>query len=306
MSNLKIKRVRIKNGSYHIDLGRDENGKRRSKKLSRIGDGESALYKALADFTKLKTTTIKDLLIVFLSRGIQRLSPRTQADYCYYARTKLCGAFGDMAPEDLEPTHVAQYLEKRSKMANAGANKEIACLSSAFEFGQRLGLCNGNPCRQVRRNRVRPKRRYVRDDEFRAVFNAAPEALQDLIAGIYLMGLRPGEARSMLRSSLTPNGIRFEESKTGKVKEIAWSPALQFFITRATSRFPESRYVFANSKGERWTNWAMHSAMARLREEVGGESFTFHDLRAKAESDHKEGMGLLPLYKRAHRVTPVR
>ena len=122
------------------------------------------------------------------------------------------------------------------------ANKEIAALSSAFEYGQRMGMSNGNPCRQVRRNKTKPKDRYVRDDEFLAVFNAAPEFLQDYMAGCYLMGLRPGEGRDMLRSSLTPRGIVFEESKTGKRKEIAWSPALQFFITRATSRFPESRW----------------------------------------------------------------
>jgi integrase len=306
MNNLKIKRVFIKNGSYHFDLGRDENGKRRCKKLCLVTDGESGLYKALAEFTRPKTTTIDDLLTVFLSKGIQKLAPTTQRDYCYYVRTQLRPVFGSMAPEDLKPTHVAQYLERRSKTANALANKEVACLSSAFEYAQRLGLCNGNPCRQVRRNRVRPKQRYVRDDEFLAVFNAAPEPLQDLMSSIYLMGLRPGEARGMLRSSLTPRGIRFEESKTGKIKEIEWSSALQFFITRATSRFPDSRYVFTNTKGERWTEWAMHSALQRLRAEVGGEPFTFHDLRAKAESDHKEGMGLLPLYKRAHRVTPVR
>ena len=236
-----MSRVYIKHGSYHIDLGRDENGTRRGKKLSRVVDGESALYKALAEVTRPKTTTIDDLLTAFLGNGIRKLAPATQRDYLYYARTQLRPVFGSMAPEDLQPTHVAQFLEKRSAPAHALANKEIACLSSAFEYGQRLGLCNGNPCRQVRRNRVRPKHRYVRDDEFLAVLNAAPECLQDLMNGIYLMGLRPGEARSMLRSSLTPKGIRFEESKTGKIKEIAWSEALQFTIMRANRGGPGNR-----------------------------------------------------------------
>jgi integrase len=157
----------------------------------------------------------------------------------------------------------------------------------------------------VRRNKVKPKDRYVRHDEFLAYFNPAPPHVQDLMAGIYLMGLRPGEARSLKRNQIMPHGVRFQESKTGKVRLIEWSAALQFFLTRATSRF-DSPYVFTNSHGDKWGKWAMHSVLRRLRDQIGGDSWTWHDLRAKAESDHREGMGLLPLYKRAHRVTPVR
>src|SRR5690606_31137035 len=186
-------------------------------------------------------------------------------------------------------------------------NKEIACLASAFEYGQRVGMSNGNPCRQVRRNKSRPKDRYVRHDEFLPLFEAAPEHVQDLMAGIYLMELRPIEARLLRRTTITPKGVRIEESKTGKVKLIEWSPALQFFLTRATSRFPSSPFVFTNSRGERWTVSAMDSAMDRLREKLPDvANFTWHDLRAKGESDHQDGgMGLLPLYRRARRHRPV-
>ena len=125
------------------------------------------------------------------------------------------------------------------------------------------------------------------------------------MAGIYLMGLRPGEAREMRREQITPNGIRWQESKTGKVKIVEWSSALQFFITRASSRSPDSPYVLTNSLGGRWTEWVMHSVLRRIRQRVDVERWTWHDLRAKAESDSAEGMGLLPLYKRHTRIKPV-
>ena len=64
--------------------------------------------------------------------------------------------------------------------------------------------------------------------------------------------------------------------------------------------------VFTNSRGEKLTEWAAMSALQRVREKVGGAKFGFHDLRAKGESDHKTGMGLMALYKRRHVVTPVR
>jgi hypothetical protein len=41
--------------------------------------------------------------------------------------------------------------------------------------------------------------------------------------------------------------------------------------------------------------------MGRLQVE-----WTFHDLRAKAESDHRKGLGLLARYKRAKQLEPTR
>lgn len=302
-------RVFTRHGSYHYDLGRDEQGKRRSKVLCRVVDGEHAMYAALAELIRPKAVTIADLLTTYYARGMLELAPRTQLDYLRYG-AKLTRHFGHMAPASLRPMHVAQYLEGR-KLSGAGklANKEVACLSSAFEYGQRIGLCDGNPCRGVRRNKTKARERYVRHDEFLLYFNAAPDHLQDIIAGIYLMELRPHEARDMLRTSITPQGVVNEgETKTDKLKVIAWSPALQFFLTRATSRFPTSPFVFTNSRGEKWTETAMHSALATVRATLpeGSPRWTFHDLRAKGESDHKDGgHGLLSLYRRAQFVTPV-
>lgn len=302
----KFERVRLKHGAYHYDLGRDENGKRRSKRLCGEDEGEYGILKALAELAKPKSTTIKDLLLVFLGKGMLELSPRTQKDYWRYAHTRLIPVFGDLDPADLETSDVAQYLEGRKERARVSANKEIACLSSAYEYGLRMGLVKSNPCRGVRRNKVRPRTRYVTDDEFLKVFNAAPEWFQDYMSSVYLMGLRPHEARDLLRTSITPKGIVFQESKTKKVRQIGWSDALQFFVVRATSRFPTSPYIFTNSRGQKLTEWAVHSMMHRIREQVGGEAFRIHDLRAKGESDHERGMGLLALYKRRHVTTPVR
>jgi len=320
---MAIDRVFRRHGSWHIDLGRDENGKRRSKKLCRVSEGESSLYEALGCHLRRPAITIDALLTEFLVNGVDDLAPRTRKDYAGYVRRRLRQHFGPLAAADLKPTHVAQYLHRRKK-ASAGsvANKEIACLASAYEYGQRVGICDGNPCRSVRRNKTKPKDRYVRHDEFLSHFDLAPDHVQDLMAGIYLMELRPDEARELRRTSLTPKGIRFEESKTGKIKIIEWSSAVQFFLTRATSRHPSSPFVFTNSQGGKWTEWAMYSAMQRVRADLAKleeetaerenrapvpiDSWTWYDLRAKGESDHQDGgMGLLPLYRRARRHRPV-
>lgn len=304
---MAIERVFERHGSYHLDLGRDETGKRRSKVLCRVADGEAALYAALAKYTTEHSTTMAQLFDAFQMFGVRDLAPATQRDYRGYIKRALKPVFGAMAPDDVTSVDVAKYLERRKRQGHGPiGNKEIACLSSVFQYAIRNGMASKDPTKGVRRNRTRPRDRYVRDEEYEAYLRAAPEWVQDLMQAIYLAGLRPGEAESLLKSQLTPQGIRFEESKTGKVRLIAWSDKLQFHVMRACSRAPTSPYVFTNSRGEPITKWARISVLRRLRSAVKGEPWRWHDLRAKAESDHPEGLGLLPLYKRARRTTPVR
>lgn len=305
-----IERVFPRNGAWHYDLGRDESGVRRSKKLARFDEGEAAVYAALAKVITPKATTIADLLLAFrMSFEFRELAHRTQLDYCKYIDGALIPTFGHMGPGELTTPEVAKWL-RLEKLRGAGsqANKKVACLSSAYQFALGMELAESNPCRGIRRNKTRARDRYVRHDEFLLYFNASPDHLQDIMAGIYLMELRPHEARDMLRTAITPHGIVNEgETKTEKLKVISWSPALQFFLTRATSRC-QSPFVFTNSRGEKWTETAMHSALATVRATLpeGSPRWTFHDLRAKGESDHKDGgHGLLSLYKRAKFVSPV-
>lgn len=304
-----IERVFARHGAWHYDFGRDEDGARRSKMLARFDEGESALYKALGKILEPKPGTMRDMLNAYKIHGMGELAPRTQFDYRNYIARQLDPIFGDMEPDDVTHVHIAKYYRHRKDQGAAiVANKEIACLSSAFQFGLGEGLCKSNPCRGVRRNKAKPRDRYVRHDEFLLYFDASPDYLQDVLAGIYLMELRPNEARELRTSSITPKGVHIEQSKTGKLKVIEWSPALQFFLTRATSCYPQSPFVFKNSRGEKWTETAMHSALATVRSTLPADAprWTFHDLRAKGESDHKDGgHGLLALYKRAHIVRPV-
>lgn len=304
---MAIERVFTRHNAYHLDLGRDAEGRRRSKVLCRVADGEAALYAALAKVTTPRSVTMAHLFEAFQTFGMTDLAPATQGDYRGYIKRSLLPVFGEMAPADVTSVDVAKYLEKRKRQKHAPiGNKEIACLASVFQYAIRNGLATADPTKGVKRNRVKPRDRYVRDDEYDANMAAAPEWMQDYVATLYLAALRPGEGKRLLKTQVTPNGIRFEESKTGKVKIIAWSDKLQFHVTRASSRAPSSPYVFTNSRGEPLTKSGCNSAIRRLRAKVGGERWRFHDMRAKGESDSEHGMGLLSLYKRAHRVKAVK
>jgi integrase len=294
-------RVRVKNGAYHYDCGRDEAGKRRWKKLCRIAEGEHALYKALAAVTSPRVRTLDALFDKYLgSESYLRLAPATQRDYAGYIRRTLRPWGGHCEPDEVRAGDVAQLLQRRLEGGSAVvANREAACLSTVYNFGMRAGECQTNPCKGVRRNPQPPRTRYVEHSELEAAMTCAPEAFQDFMMALYLTGLRQSELRTLKKSQVTAERITLREPKTGKLVVVEIGDRLRAVLLRACSRTPNSPYVFTNTQGDPWTVWAIQSQSRRL---TGKTDWTLHDVRGKAETDSATGLGLLPLYRRARRI----
>lgn len=297
-------RVRVKNGSYHYDMGRDAEGRRRWRKLCRIEDGAHALYKALADVTSDRVRTVNALLDKYLaSETYRKLAPATQRDYFGYAQRSLRPVFGEMEQDEVTSGHIAQYLQHRLENGAAVvANREVACLSSVYNFGMRSGDCQFNPCRGVRRNPQPPRTRYVEHAEFQKALEGAPPAFQDFMEALYLTGLRQSELRTLKRSQVDTERITVREPKTGKLVVVEIGDRLRGVLMRAMSRAPASPYVFTNTQGDPWTVWAIQSQARRLEK----TDWTLHDVRGKAETDSESGLGLLPLYRRARRIKSIK
>ena len=289
--------VERKQGSYYYRKQVD--GQRSRIWLSYIQDGEHALYKALADLHKPSARTVSDLLDTFLLNA--DLKPVTLKGYRIWAE-QLKQVFGDMHPHDVTAGHIAQLLELQKKAGKAvTGNRQRAVLSSAYNYGLRTGMLEYTPFTvQIRRNRENPRKRYVRDEELESALERATEAFRDFLEMAYLTGLRQKDLRELTLDSITESGIVLEESKTGRRVLIGWSDRLREAVRRAQSR-SNGRLLLTNTRGRGWTQSGLQSAMRRLNVD-----WTLHDIRAKAESDHPEGLGLLALYKRDRRVTPVR
>jgi integrase len=291
--------------------------------LSRVDEGLRALHAALRDVpTEPEPTTVAGLLNAYLRQA--EVTDTTRREYERIADGRLQHHFGTMPIAALRQTHVAQYLEKRKRDGHGHmGNRERAVLSSAYEFALRQGWAQANPCRGVRRNTEKPRRRYVSDAEFLEAFEAAPEPLQDALAVALLTGLRQGDLRALRREALREDGLYVTESKTGKRKVVGWTDALKFFVRRALARQDAlaerpadpkrhrqartvSDYVLTNKFGEPWTMAGLQTAFKRL-----GTDWHFHDLRAKAASDAEHnilghGAGMLGVYVRHQKVKALR
>lgn len=296
--------------------------------LTRVDEGLPALHAALRELPiERPPATIAELLAAYLPAA--DLTARTRREYERIADGRLAHHFGRMPIAALTQAHVAQYLEKRKRDGHGPmGNRERAVLSAAYEHAMRNGWAATNPCRGVRRNKERPRRRYVANAEFLAAFEAAPEPVQDFLAIGLLTGARQGDLRQLKRSDLTPAGIVIVEGKTelttGKTRTVEWSDALRFFVRRALERQervaaqpadarkhrrsrPVSEYVLVNKFNQPWTMGGIQSAMKRMPR----SGWHFHDLRRKAasEAEHNilgHGAQMLSVYATHQTVRALR
>ena len=222
------------------------------------------------------------------------LAPRTVRDYAEALDYRIIPAFGSMRIVDFRPTDAAQYLRRAKDERRAvRANREIAALASAFNFGMSMGVVASNPCRGVRRNRERPRTRSVSIEEVNALLAVAKKRgiasqMVALIAvTVALTGRRRSEILGLQQSALTPDGIEIEDAKTRRFGErrylVEWSPLLRRVVQEASEIRPTSGAVFPTRSGEPYTDSGFKTEWNRLiraYEAETGERFRAHDLRA--------------------------
>lgn len=266
-------------------------------RIGRLSEGEAILRQRYQEIIAPTPRTVGDLLVEWAAQEHQGLAEGTLKEYRRHINATLLPVFKSVPIQRLRRGMVAQYLERRG---NTSANREIACLGTVFEWAMRRGLADENPTRGVRRNKESARKRYVTNQELGQALRRTTPEFRDFLLAAYLTGFRQGDLRALERAQVGRLGLSLTESKNQRNVKMGWSAALRKLIVRCEKR-NGSEYVFTNCDGEPWGKWAVQSAMRRLDVE-----WTFHDLRRKAESDHKTGLGLLARYKRAWDLRPVR
>lgn len=198
------------------------------------------------------------------------LAEKTQDDYIT-ASKQVLERFSTMQVDDVKPPHIARYLRVERAAAPVRANREMAFLASAFQFGIEQGYATANPCRQVRRNKERPRSRCPSWEEIESFCaTAAKKGPSSHVIGlmakfIALTGRRRIEFLELRKTDMSQDGIAvgFAKAKAGDALRrglIEWTPALrQLFAELAQldrkardgkSSIPESMFVFTNRDGQ--------------------------------------------------------
>jgi hypothetical protein len=285
--------VREKHGSWHWVV------KHQWTKLCRVSEGRSTLYARLFEVAGATPGSAWHAILCYLRDGMGELALPTQKHY-RNTGLRMLHHFGHFMLDEMEPTHIAQFLKwcRDSDRATTG-NREKAFMSSVFEFSMGEGWCSSNPCRGVRRNTERPSTTYVEHPVLVSEVNRAPPWLVPLYGVAYLLGIRQTDLRLVEKSAITPEGLKVTESKTGKKNTHQITPTVRQFLTMALEHQercavhheskgrPEKAaivraqpQIFLSKRGFPWSEWGLQSALRRF-----GPAFKFRDLRPKAQTD---------------------
>jgi integrase len=312
--------VHVKDGRYYyVD-------KNKWTGLSRVSDGLRELYRRLAILTDQPPNTLAGIFTAYADGPMQELKPPTRKQYEYFLFGILTVSFGHLTPADVLPTHVAQFLEKSKETGGpVSGNRARAALSSAFEFAMRKGWAASNPCRGVRRNKVRASKVFIESADLGATIDRAPDHFARVMQLAYLTGMRGVDLALLEVSAVTPEGLQYTESKTGKRVTMAWTDTLRVLVREILearherinrpyankykeSRVPQSHTrLLVNRLGNPLTERGIISNMQRL-----DPGWTFRNIRPKAQTDagDRNVLGhvgqMREVYTRRRKLVPVR
>ncbi|MDR1228819.1 MAG: tyrosine-type recombinase/integrase [Azoarcus sp.] len=294
---------RLKSGKlwvgYYYD-GRDEDGKRREIPL---GTDLTAAKRRWAELDCVappaETGLMREVFDRYEREVTPKKSPRSQSDDNVRLK-RLCAVFGNVHIDDITPQHIAIYRDRRGETAPVRANREMALFSHVFNMAREWGLtAHANPCRGIRRNRERPRKNYVDDEVWQAVYAVARGELRDAMDLAYLTGQRPADVLSMRWPDIRDGALEISQAKTGKRLRIIIEGELAAVLERIRARAVSGMTIIATKKGKRLTycmrrerfNTARLAAIAEA-ERAGDHAlaariseFQFRDIRPKAASD---------------------
>lgn len=238
-------------------------------------------------------TTLSDCFDRYLQEVLPSLAPRTQKDYRRHI-AKLRATFGHMRPDELIPRDIGRFLDRLK--GKIQANRQVAVLSAIYsKMVGRWYCAEKNPCLHVERNPSKKRTRYVTDAEYEAVYRLASPRVQIMMELALRTYQRQGDLLTLKWEQVTPEGVLFRQSKTGKRLRVKRAPKLDLALERARKLLPHlpREYVVRTRKGGPYTSEGFRACWQRLmkramRSGALPERFTFHDLRAKAVSDTKE------------------
>jgi integrase len=286
-------RMHLKRGRYYYGRNDEFIGDNLADAFLVYGEREAARVGR-------RPKTFKDLADQYAAKVIPGKAPRTQEDYLDDL-AMLLTAFATAPLDRVIPEHIRGYLDNRMskkprangeepKPAKTRANREIALFSAIWNWGRDSGrVLFANPCDGVSRFTEKGRDRYVTDEEFSAVHDAADEPLRDALELYLLTGQRVADVLRMSLTDVREGCLWVKQRKTGKKLRLSLVGELEGTVARIRDRkFPDDAVVtlamIRDERGQPLTYDALFNRFEEARTKAGVH-FQLRDLRAKAATD---------------------
>jgi integrase len=228
--------------------------------------------------------TITDLCDRFKEEHLNKLRPKTRADYSLIINNELVPALGKLKVAAVDFEHVERLHRKIAHHAPILANRTLAVLSKMFALAIKWRLRPDNPCKGVERKREEPRRRYLGDkpDELARLTKALAEHPDQQVANIFrlllLTGARRGEVLSATWEQFDlQKGLWSKPATSTKQKEPHQIPLSAPARQLVASLPNDSELLFPGRGGQRRTN--LDHSWSQICKAAGIRGLRIHDLR---------------------------
>jgi integrase len=235
--------------------------------------------------------TFAELAEMFRERHMETdaIRPATRDGYRRYLKT-LITHFGDVRLSDITTETIEDFRDERTATPT-GTNHALEMLSAVFSWARKKNrelrvFLPVNPCADVEHLREQPKNRVLKDDELRAVMQAANGLTQlgwrDGVWWLALHGCRPSDVYLMVDGER--RGVRWEDLD---LKAREWSLPMTKTEPRTVPLTPAALRALKRAEAYRKSSdvfvfvvtW---DALAKKIREAAGVPFQPKDLRTTA------------------------
>ena len=293
-------RWRFKHGAYYYRVPPSVRHKWGGKTEYRLGSSIHEAYRTFAALVENTDTirTVGQLLDRYAIQVIPGKAIKSQESN-HLALRRLRPVFGDMPIASVKPRHAYKYIDLVSqKSGPTSANRDFEVLCHAFSKAVEWGLIDLNPLKgQVKKNRIKIRRRYVEDWEIDELLSVAHPTIAAYVGLKQLIGLRCTDMLKLRSTDMLVDGLYVDTGKTGAKLLITWTNELRDAIAFAQSVRPiaDTDLIFCTRKGDSYATpngknsgfkslWQRSMAKALERTKLE-EKFSEKDIRTKTASD---------------------
>ena len=199
-----------------------------------------------------------------------------------YTFKKMLLFFGGDAPVSKLRPEVDRYKAWRRETVKASsARRELEALKAATHKALEWQMISQDPLAGYKLDKLNNQRvRYIEDDEFQRLVNAAHPSLSPVLIIARHLGMRQGEIRKLDWSDIDLKGgrLHIRQAKSGEGRYIP----LTSLVINMLSQTPLSEragYVFTHHGKELLKDGFIRNHFRKAVKLAGLMDFTFHDLR---------------------------
>ena len=225
--------------------------------------------------------TFKEVAGRYLKYQRARLSPKAYVREEGILRIHLA-RFNSLKLSSIRKVDIQLYVTERAAKASAASvHRELVAIKHLFNLAVEWEIVPVNPARLIKAPKLPAGRmRYLQPTELRALIEACPDGLRQIVALAVSTGMRRGEILDLryLDVDLTNRRICLPQTKNGEGRIVYLNDMAMMVFESLPAGLPGDR-VFTDWNGPKVSN-----AFGRARAEVKLIDFRFHDLRHTAAS----------------------